>query len=102
MPADTQPAARELRYVPKSPAVTFNRFAACSKETEIENRTNRIDIMQAEADQYTLYLRQLQSTDEEARAFLHLCDKRKREVSHALFDCKSWHILVHNIISNRH
>ena len=50
VPADTQQAAREVKYVPKSPAVTFNRFAACSKETEIENRTNRIDIMQAEAD----------------------------------------------------
>ena len=57
--------------------IKFNRFKTCSLESEIENKLNRLEIMQVEAEQYTFYLRSLQETDEEAYEFLRLCDQRK-------------------------
>ena len=81
--------------------VKFNQMQTCSLRCETENRTNRIDIMQADADQYTFYLRCLQESDEEERSFLILCNQRKFEVMNILSKSVSWLDLLQNIQTER-
>ena len=73
------------------PDITFNlNFVSDVHELGESSKSNRIDVMQTETDEYNKYLYRFQLEDKESASYIRLCVERKIKVSETLSNSCLW------------